>query len=267
MNEANPGTHPTDRVALGRQLRHCPSVTSLRVRPNLEDYTPQEKALILEAAKVYFPTLLFVEALNAMGKPTFPSVHCYRHFGDKIKQTHLFQLLNVPIPRTRLYYGHRQHERIQEEFRFPFVGKIPRGSSRGDGVALIRNSDELARYLRKTRVAYIQEYIPLQRDMRIVVLGQRVVHAYWKEAAPGEFRTNVARGGRVRLDPVTEEARMFARDVALGCGFDHVGFDLCEDQGRLLLLEANMVFGTEGFRAAGLDYRELLKSMVENGEI
>jgi ribosomal protein S6--L-glutamate ligase len=242
-------------------------VTTLRVRPNLADYTPEERALILRATKVYFPTYLFVEALDAMGKPTFPSVHCYRHLGDKVKQMNLFQLLSVPMPRTRVFHGPRQHERIEREFRFPFVAKVPKGSSRGEGVSLIRNSGDLAAYLRTTRVAYIQEYIPLRRDMRIVVMGQRVVHAYWKEAAPGEFRTNVARGGRVRLDLVSEEASALTRDVAVRCGFDHVGFDLCEDQGRLVVLEANMVFGTEGFRAAGLDYRALLGSMVESGEI
>jgi ribosomal protein S6--L-glutamate ligase len=56
-------------------------------------------------------------------------------------------------------------------------------------------------------------------------------------------------------------------EIALRCGFDHVALDLCEDRGRFLVLEANMVFGEEGFSAAGLHYREILKEMVDTGEI
>jgi ribosomal protein S6--L-glutamate ligase len=255
------------RVALGHQLSDCPSVVTIGVRANLSDYTGWETDLIHQSVKIYFPTVLYADAFGAMGKETFPSVHSYRHLGDKIKQTHLFQFQGVPMPRTRLYYGRRQREKILDDFAFPFIGKIPRGSSRGEGVFMIRDPEDLHSYLPKTPVAYIQQYIPMERDLRVIVVGKRFVHAYWKEAAPGEFRTNLARGGRPRLDPIPDEAVKLALEVAGQCGFDHVGLDICQHQGRFLIIEANMVFGTAGFRVAGLNYKEILKAMVNSGEI
>lgn len=267
MHEEATSDNRVGLVALGRQLRHCPSVRTLGVRPNLEDYPPEEMALIRGAAKIYYPTPFYADALDAMGKKTFPSVQCYRHLGDKIKQTLLFRLLGIHMPETRLFYGRDKRESILKVFDFPFVGKIARGSAKGDGVYLIQAPDELEAYLRKARIAYIQEYIPLRRDIRVVILGTRVVHAYWKEAKPGEFRTNVAKGGRILFDLVPEELLSLALDVAIRCGFDHVGLDICEHQGRFLFLEANMNFGTEGFHVAGVHYRNLLRDMVEAGEV
>ena len=56
------------RIALGYQLRRCPSVLSIGVRTNLADYSSEERALIRNASKVYFPTIFFADALDAMGK-------------------------------------------------------------------------------------------------------------------------------------------------------------------------------------------------------
>jgi len=255
------------RIALGYQLRRCPSVLSIGLRTNLADYSSEERALIQNASKVYFPTIFFADALDAMGKKTFPCVQCYRHLGNKIKQTLLFNLLDVPTPETRLFYGRQQKMKILDYFGFPCVGKMPIGSSKGEGVFLIKNENDLEAYLSKTRIAYIQQYIPMERDLRVVILGKRIVHAYWKESAPGEFRTNVAKGGRITLDPVPEDILNLALDVAIRCNFDFVGLDMCEHQGKVLILEANMNFGTQGFKEAGINYRELLCNMVTSREI
>ena len=37
--------------------------------------------------------------------------------------------------------------------------------------------------------------------------------------------------------------------------------------GRFYVLEANMKYGKEGFRQAGLDYDQLMESMIANEEI
>ena len=186
---------------------------------------------------------------------------------DKIKQSALFELLNIPHPRTRVYYGKRQKKAIIDHFEFPFIGKIPRGSALGRGVYLIRNASELGDYLTLTDVAYIQEYLPVNRDIRVVVIGQRVVHAYWRIAAQNEFRCNLALGGRICLDAVPQEAMDLALRTARSCRWDDVGIDICQHAGRYYVFEANMKYGKEGFRHAGLDYFRMMEVMIENEEI
>lgn len=254
-------------IALEARLRDCRNVRTLGVRTNFSDYSPEEAALIRNAGKIYYPTTFYADLFDAMGKATFPSYHTYKCVQDKIMQTALFELLELPHPRTRVFYGKRQRNTIPDYFNFPFIAKIPRGSAMGWGVFLIQNRADLNTYLEQTDAAYIQEYLPVDRDMRIVVIGSRIVHAYWRIAASNEFRTNVALGGKISLDPIPENAQELARFTARACGWDDVGIDICEYKGELYVLEGNMKYGKEGFRKAGIDYTKLMESLIENDYI
>jgi ribosomal protein S6--L-glutamate ligase len=121
--------------------------------------------------------------------------------------------------------------------------------------------------LSKTDAAYIQAYLPVDRDIRIVVIGKKIAHAYWRIAAAGEFRTNLAVGGTVCLDDVPSKALDLALDTAHRCRWDDVGIDICQCNGNYYVLEANMKYGKEGFRLAGIDYTRLMETLIENEEI
>lgn len=254
-------------IALEARLRDCQNVITIGVRPNFSDYSRREAELIRNAKKIYYPSAFYADLFDAMGKATFPSYHTYKCVQDKIKQTAMFQLLGIPHPRTRVFYGRRQKNKITEHFPLPFVAKIPRGSAMGCGVYLIQHIDDLRKYLQLTDVAYIQEYLPWDRDIRVVVIGSKIVHAYWRIAPQNDFRCNLAIGGTVSLDDIPGEALELALHTARSCRWDDVGIDLCRQGDRFLVLEANMKYGKEGFRQAGLNYIELMEAMIENEEI
>lgn len=254
-------------IALEARLRGCKNVITLGVRPNFSDYPENEADLIRRATTIYYPTHFYADLFDAMGKKTFPSYHTYKCVQDKIKQTALLNLLKLPHPRTKVFYGKRQQAKISNHFKYPFVAKIPRGSAMGRGVFLITNQAELSGYCRLTNAAYIQEYLPIDRDIRVVVIGKQIVHAYWRVAVPGEFRTNVAAGANVCLDPVPGQALDLAYQTAEHCRWNDVGIDICHHNGQYYVLEANMKYGKEGFRVAGIDYTALMERMIEKGQI
>jgi len=64
-------------VALEARLKACPSVRTLGVKPNFCDYSPEEKDLIRQASKIYYPSSLYADVFAAMGKPIFPSHATY----------------------------------------------------------------------------------------------------------------------------------------------------------------------------------------------
>jgi ribosomal protein S6--L-glutamate ligase len=234
-------------------------------------YSEEERRLIREAPVVYYPTSFYAGLLAAVGKPTFPGLASYRLVGDKVRQSALFQLLGVPHPRTAAYPRRRWGE-IPAEFPFPFVAKLPR-VSRGRGVFLISGEADLAAYLARLSapggepVAYIQEFLRLERDLRVICLNRRPVHAYWRERTGEDFRTNVSLGARINLEGVPEEALLLACEVAERCCLDEVGLDLCQSEGSWLVLEANMAFGMRGLEAAGLDYKLIVKKVLESDDI
>jgi ribosomal protein S6--L-glutamate ligase len=254
------------RMAMGRRARASRSLKPVGVKPNWEDYPGEVRDGFGRATRVYYPSVLYEELCRTLGKETFPRNY-YRFMGNKILQTQLFQLLEVPHPRTRLYYGRRRLERIKDAFPYPFVAKTPVGSSKGKGVFLMDRDGDLQHYLDRHRPAYIQEYLPIDRDLRVVLIGARVVHAYWRIRRPGEFRDNVARGATVSFEDIPAEGLHFAVDVARRCSFDEVGLDICRVAGRYFVLEANMVYGLEGFRQAGLDLYAILGKMLDDGLI
>ncbi len=255
-------------IALEARLRDCKNVRTLGVRPNFSDYSSDEAELLRKADKIYYPTTFYADLFDAAGKKLFPSYHTYKCVQDKIKQTAMFELLRIPHPATRVFYGRkRKKRRILEQFSFPMIGKTPRGSAMGRGVFLLRNPAELDAYLDQTSPAYIQERLESDRDIRVVIIGKRIAIAYWRIAAPGEFRSNVAAGGAICLDPPPREALDLAMGAATACGWNDVGVDILPHGGGYYVLEGNMKYGREGFRKAGVDYTTLMESLIENEEI
>ena len=262
MAEGRPDKAP--RTALGRRLRSLASFRCFGVKANWEDYPAEDDLAIREAEILFYPTSLYEDLFISLGKKVFPRNY-YRFMGNKILQTNLFQLLGISHPLTRLYYGRGRSGRILEDFRFPFIGKTAVGSSKGRGVFLIRDEFHLESYLQTHHPAYIQDYLPVDRDLRAVVLGGRVVHAYWRIHRPGEFRNNVFQGASISFSGISSEALEFAGDVARRCRFDEVGLDICLFAGRYYVIEANMVFGLEGFRQAGIELPEVFAELERHG--
>lgn len=261
LKDSAKGAARSDTISLGKRLRKS-SIPCVGICPNWCDFPEEVKRALMTAATICYPGPVYEEVFQAAGKSIFPKNY-YHFLGNKIAQTNLFQLLEIPHPRTGIYYGRNQSERICNDFRFPFVGKTPVGSSRGEGVFLIRDPGDLLKYLDNHNPAYVQEYFPIDRDLRVVVITGKVIHAYWRVHRKGDFRNNVAQGGAISFDGIPAEALEFGRKVAAECGFDEVGLDICEYGGKYYVLEANMVFGLEGFRKKGMDIYGIIAGLFD----
>ena len=253
-------------VAIGSRLKGVPEVITLGVKPNFQDYTDAEKSLIYHAPLVLYPTLNYAQFLTTMGKNIFPSLETYLYADEKIKQTTLFYMAKIPHPRTRIYYAlHRKD--ILNDFTFPFIGKIPRCSARGRGVFEIQNSEELEAYLHLTKIAYIQEYLPHKRDLRVVIIDDEPILSYWRISASNDFRTNLSQGGTIQFNRIPEEGVEIALETARKCRFNDVGIDLIQSGNRWFVIEANMKYGRKGLEMKGLDLKQVLRQRLLSGKI
>ena len=253
-------------VALGSRLRDIPEVVTLGVKPNFLDYTPAQRALIYAADLVLYPTLVYAQLISTMGKKVFPSLETYLYADEKIMQTTLFYLQRVVHPRTRFYYP-LHHQEIVRDFPFPFVAKIPRRSAQGKGVFLIRDEDDLKTYLGMTKIAYIQEYLPHERDLRVILINYDPVLAYWRVRKAGNFRTNLFQGGSIDFKNIPLEGIAAAREAALKCRFDDVGVDLIQHDDIWYVIEANMKYGRKGLQMKGMDLKQLIRQKLLSGEL
>jgi ribosomal protein S6--L-glutamate ligase len=253
-------------VALGSRLRGVPEVITLGVRPNFSDYTDEEKKLILNATMVLYPSRNYAQFLTTLGKRFFPSLETCLYADEKIKQTTLFYMLGLSHPKTRFYY-HLHHHQITEDFDFPFVAKLPRASAQGRGVFKIENPIHLEAYLRRSPIAYIQEYLPHKHDLRVVLINYEPVIAYWREVKNGGFKTNLFQGGSINFQDLPEDGIEAAEQAARKCRFNDVGLDLIRHQEKWYVIEANMKYGRKGLTMKGLDLKEVIREKLLSGAL
>jgi len=143
-----------------------------------------------------------------------------------------------------------------------------------EGRGLVRVSDrEVARRVfhaieRIGSVLYLQRFIDHPgHDLRAFVLGDRVVGAIRRHAPRGDWRTNVAVGGRAEAVALDPEADTLARQAARAVGARMAGVDLIADPDRgLLVLEVNAVPGWRALAAAtGVDVASAILEALRHG--
>lgn len=203
---------------------------------------------------VLFPPYWLVDALVwGLGVKVFPS-HASYHLGhDKVQMTRALQARFAHLlPDTRIEIDSPDARgRLFEAFDGPFVAKTPRASE-GRGVFLIETAADWTRYCDAHPQLYVQERLPIDRDLRIVVIGDAVVASYWRLAPEGGFLNNVAAGGSLDFAPAPAAALTAVREVARSLGIDHAGFDVAMVGETPYLLEFNRLFGNQGLREQGV---------------
>ena len=108
------------------------------------------------------------------------------------------------------------------------------------------------------RQAFLQEFIDhdaeRHSDLRVYVVGDRVVGAMNRYAPEGEWRTNVALGGDVEdaASTMSEDVESMALEAADVTGLDYAGVDVIEGDDGWYVLEVNPTAGFRGlFEATG----------------
>lgn len=253
-------------VALGSRLLGVPEVCTLGVKPNFIDYSVDERALISRSPLILYPTMNYAQFFTTMGKRIFPSLETYLYADEKIKQTTLFYMLGISHPRTRIYYR-RHYQDILKDFDFPFIAKVPRASAQGRGVFKVHTYRDLETYLDLTKIAYIQEYLPHDRDLRVVLINCKPVIAYWRIRSSNNFKTNLFQGASVEFDDIPKEGLALACKAAEKCNFNDVGLDLIHSRKKWYLIEANMKYGRKGLLMKGLDLKGIIRDKLISGEL
>lgn len=137
----------------------------------------------------------------------------------------------------------------------PLVIKLLEGTQ-GIGVVLAetRKAAEsvIESFLGLNASVLVQEYIKEAggADIRCFVIGDRVVAAMKRQAAEGEFRSNIHRGGSASLIKITPEERSTAVRAASTMGLNVCGVDILRSNHGPVVMEVNSSPGLEGIEAA-----------------
>jgi len=226
------------------------------------DHLPRLRA----ADWLIYPEYWQIHALfYGLNKRIFPSMASYHIGHDKIEQTRVFQLLCPQhIPDTQILENSEKNaQQLWDELCAPFVAKIPR-SSEGRGVFLIETRAQWHAYCDQSTVLYVQEQLPIDRDLRLVLIGDCVVAGYWRLQGSDGFHNNIAQGGELDFSPLPQKAIDLVESVARHLGINHGGFDVAMVGNHPYLIEYNRLFGNQGLIEQGLCIDNLIYAYLLN---
>lgn len=221
---------------------------------------------ILQADGLLFPPYWQVNALYyGLKKTVFPSISTYHLGHDKVEMTRVVQLLwPRHMPETVILDNSEASRAwVLDHFAFPFVAKAVKDSM-GNGVWLIEDLKGWRHYTGSQKALYVQEYLPIERDLRVVVIGRRVVAGYWRRHAAGAFHSNVAKGGFVDPSRVPEGAVTLVEEMARRLDIDHAGFDIAPVGNHYYFFEFNRLFGTAGLKKMGIQTGSLINAYLRS---
>lgn len=187
---------------------------------------------------------------------------------------HTMQRLNrggLPIPRTILGKFPMEADLVESELDFPVIVKTLRGT-RGTGVLKCENREQfedLAGLLgtADARADFLfQQYVRAShgRDVRVLVVGGRVIAAMERRSLAGGFKSNVSLGGVGRaFQPPPEMAELAVRAAEM-LDLEVAGIDILFDEEGYRICEANSSPGFQGLeRACQVDVPSVIFDWIE----
>ena len=125
----------------------------------------------------------------------------------------------------------------------------PLFGSEGRGILRPGSREEARNAIREISscqgVFYLQEYIDHGgSDLRLLVIGGEVAASMRRKAPPGQWLTNIARGGTAEPLAADEALELLAIEAARTVGAEIAGVDILEDPGGApRILEVNAIPG------------------------
>lgn len=189
---------------------------------------------------------------------------------DKLRAQQLLARSGVDLPATTFAHDAR-HSRglIDRVGGTPVIIKLLEGTQ-GVGVVLAetRKAAEsvIGAFRQLDANILVQEFIREAGgdDLRVIVIGGKVVAAMERHAAPGEFRANLHQGGTADKAKLTPDERRTAVRAAKALGLHVCGVDMLRSNRGPLVLEVNSSPGLEGVeKATGIDVAGKIIEFIE----
>jgi ribosomal protein S6--L-glutamate ligase len=190
---------------------------------------------------------------------------------DKLRSIQILSRHEVGIPATTFARDRKDViPAIERVGGAPVVIKLLEGTQ-GIGVILAPDTkvaEAVIETLQSTKQnVLIQRFIAESkgRDIRALVVGDRVVAAMRRSAQGDEFRSNVHRGGTTEIVELDEDYRRVAVQAAQIMGLKVAGVDMLESDDGPLVMEVNSSPGLEGIETAtGLDVAGAIIDYIAN---
>lgn len=192
---------------------------------------------------------------------------------NKVRTLQIMARKGIPIPETLFSIN---PDDIEEQIELlggtPVIIKLQEGTQ-GLGVILAETKKSaksiIDTFYKMDTSILIQKYIEESNgeDIRIFVIGNKVVASMKRTSEVGEFRSNVHRGGSAEKVKLSAKEQFIALNATKHIGLGIAGVDLIRSKKGPLLIEVNASPGLQGIEAAtGVNIaKEIILFVERNG--
>ncbi len=252
-------------------LRCYMDITSRRPQVIYQGNPLQVDAVIprIGASNTFYGTAV-VRQFEMMGVFVANESQAISRSRDKLRSLQLLARDGVGLPVTGCAHSTKDIDGvISLAGGTPLVVKLIEGTQ-GVGVILAETKKAAQAVIEAFRGLdaniLVQEFIKEAggSDVRCFVVGDRVVATMKRQAAAGEFRSNLHRGGKAESVKITPEERRTAVKAARTMGLNISGVDVLRSNHGPVVMEVNSTPGLEGIETAtGVDVAGKIIEFIE----
>lgn len=166
---------------------------------------------------------------------------------NKIRTEQILHSKKIPVLKTVVIEGANELDKAIEILGgYPVILKRPFGSY-GSGVIIAESRMSAKSFMDSITpnswksILMIQKFVDESKgkDIRIFVVGEKVVASMERSAKPGEFRSNIELGGEGKSVKISKHYEEIAVNSAKALGLDIAGVDIIETKDGPAVLEVN----------------------------
>lgn len=175
---------------------------------------------------------------------------------NKVRTLQIMARKGIPIPETLFSINPYN---IEDQLRIlggpPVIIKLQEGTH-GQGVILAETKKSarsiIDTFYKMDTSILLQQYVEEANgeDIRVIVIGNKVVASMKRKSDIDEFRSNVHRGGETELVQLTPKEKYIALNATKYIGLGVAGVDLMRSKKGPVLIEVNASPGLKGIEAA-----------------
>ena len=192
---------------------------------------------VLQRCVSYYRNVHSTAALEGMGVNVINCLKTGVFAGNKLYTHMLLKKLGVPTPYASVAFSKDAALESLEKNGYPKVIK-PTVGSWGRMISKLNDKDSAEGIIegRETmypiyQIHYLEEFVKRPpRDIRAIMIGDKVVAAIYRYSGDGYWKTNMALGGRAEKCEVTEELEEICIKAKNAVEGQIVGVDLMESE-------------------------------------
>ncbi|GIR23551.1 hypothetical protein CM15mP37_10560 [bacterium] len=193
-----------------------------------------------------------VRQFEAMGTFCLNSSASIGTSRDKLAAHQALAINRIPMPDTAFANSPRDTENIIDlTTGAPLVVKLLK-SSQGKGVVLAETkkaaSSVISAFQKLNAPFIVQDFIKDANgsDLRLFVIGGKVIASMIRSAAGDDFRSNLHAGGKASKTKITKEERKIAKQATKAMGLNIAGVDILRSTEGPKVIEVNSSPGLQG---------------------